>query len=209
MRILVVSATELEIVPFLGEHLGNPHLITGVGSAACLYHLQAHLQKSNYDLLIQAGIAGSFSDELALAETVLVQKEVFADMGIVENGQLKTLFDMGFADKNESPYQDGWLVNSHPLLSNYKLKSVAGASVNSLTDDSTLTDLYKIKFDPAVETMEGAAFHYLCLQQDIPFLQLRSISNMVGERDKRNWRMKEAIKNLNEELKALIQHINQ
>jgi len=209
MQILVVSATELEIAPFLAGQTGIDHLITGVGGHACLYYLQTHLQKKNYELAIQAGIAGSFSDELSLGETVLVEKDVFADLGVFEHGELKTLFDMGLANKNEWPYQEGWLLNDHPLLSDYKLKKVAAASVNSLSDDRSLTALYKNKFNAAVESMEGAAFHYTCLQQKIPFLQLRSISNRVGDRDKNNWKMMEAIKHLNDELKALIQYSRQ
>jgi futalosine hydrolase len=52
--------------------------------------------------------------------------------------------------------------------------------------------------------MEGAALHYVALMEKIPFLQLRSLSNFVGERDKNKWLMKEAIINLNLELQSLI-----
>ncbi len=54
--------------------------------------------------------------------------------------------------------------------------------------------------------MEGAAFHYVCLQEEVKFLQLRSISNAVGERDKKQWKMKEAIISLNIELDKLVKH---
>ena len=54
--------------------------------------------------------------------------------------------------------------------------------------------------------MEGAAFHYVCLQQKINFLQIRGISNMVGERDKTKWKIKKAIENLNNELLKIIKH---
>jgi futalosine hydrolase len=53
--------------------------------------------------------------------------------------------------------------------------------------------------------MEGAAFHYACLQMNTSFLQLRGISNVVGERDKNKWKMKEAIGNLNNELSKILQ----
>ena len=53
--------------------------------------------------------------------------------------------------------------------------------------------------------MEGAALHYVCLMEKIPFLQIRSISNYVGERNKRNWNMKEAIANLNKKLIEFVQ----
>ncbi|MFZ1371603.1 MAG: futalosine hydrolase, partial [Ferruginibacter sp.] len=60
------------------------------------------------------------------------------------------------------------------------------------------------QFKPGIETMEGAALHYVCLQENIPFLQIRSISNYVGERDKIKWKLKEAIENLNTDLIKLI-----
>ena len=63
------------------------------------------------------------------------------------------------------------------------------------------------KFGADIESMEGAAFHYVCLQEKIKFLQLRSISNIAGERDKTKWTMKEAIVNLNIELKKLVKNI--
>ena len=56
--------------------------------------------------------------------------------------------------------------------------------------------------------MEGAAFHYVCLQQKIPFIQLRAISNYVGERNKTKWKMKEAIINLNEKLIFLLTELS-
>lgn len=62
---------------------------------------------------------------------------------------------------------------------------------------------------PVVESMEGAAFHYVCLQQQIPFIQLRSISNEIGERDKSKWEMKKAITQLNEKLIDLLNSIAQ
>jgi futalosine hydrolase len=55
--------------------------------------------------------------------------------------------------------------------------------------------------------MEGAALHYVCLQENIPFVQIRSVSNYVGERDKTKWKIQEAIENLNRELLLMINRI--
>ncbi len=62
---------------------------------------------------------------------------------------------------------------------------------------------------PVVESMEGAALHYVCLMENIPFLQIRTVSNLMGERDKTRWKIKEAIKSLNESLVYLIQKLEQ
>ena len=52
--------------------------------------------------------------------------------------------------------------------------------------------------------MEGAALHYVCNSFNVSYLQIRSISNYVGERDKNKWKMKLAIENLNKELKKIV-----
>ena len=55
--------------------------------------------------------------------------------------------------------------------------------------------------------MEGAALHYVCLHQNIPFIQLRAISNYVGERDKTKWKIDLAISNLHNELIKLLKQL--
>ena len=56
---------------------------------------------------------------------------------------------------------------------------------------------YKEKFDPTTESMEGAALHFVCLSENIPFLQFRVLSNYIGERNKKKWILKESIIQLN------------
>ena len=56
--------------------------------------------------------------------------------------------------------------------------------------------------------MEGAAFFYVCLQEKIPFLQIRSISNYVEKRNKSNWNIPLAIDNLNVVLLDIINSLN-
>jgi futalosine hydrolase len=55
--------------------------------------------------------------------------------------------------------------------------------------------------------MEGAALHYTCLMEKIPFIQLRGISNYITERNKKNWDMKQSILNLNKELIGMIEEL--
>jgi futalosine hydrolase len=49
---------------------------------------------------------------------------------------------------------------------------------------------------PLVESMEGAAFMYACLIHDVPFAQVRAVSNVVERRNRATWKMDEAIRNL-------------
>jgi futalosine hydrolase len=207
MQILVVSATVMEIAPFIAQNLPVDYIITGVGSPACMYHLVKKMDTSVYDIIIQAGIAGSFSPAFAIGTTLLVEKDVFADVGVLEAGNFKNIFDLGFADANEAPYAQGWLVNKNNLLKSLDLPVVDGITVNLINEDKAYRDHFVKKYNPVVESMEGAALHYVCLREKINFLQLRTISNEVGERDKSKWKINEAIDNLNKELLSLLEKI--
>jgi futalosine hydrolase len=207
MQVLLVAATEMEIAPLKEQNIPADLLITGVGSPGSIYKLGKALQQKKYDQVIQAGIAGTFNPGILLGEVVLVQKDVFADLGMIEKKILIPLFDTGLADKEEFPYQNGWLENKNNFIQHSPLRKVTAVTVNSVSDDQEMAEQYVQKFNAEIETMEGAALHYVCLQENIPFLQIRSISNRVGERDKAKWQMKEAIKNLNKELAVLLKEI--
>ena len=84
------------------------------------------------------------------------------------------------------------------------LSIVKAITVNKVSDSELQKQQFIKVFNADIETMEGAALHYVCLQENIPFLQIRSVSNYVGERDKTKWKMKEAVENLNTELTKLI-----
>ena len=206
MNVLVVSATELEIKFFIQENKRADVLITGVGIPATVFNLTKQLLKKNYDLVIQAGIGGTFSADFEKGTVVIIEKDAFGDIGIDEKGNYKTVFEAGFINSDEFPFTGGWLVNHHESIQNLHLRPATAITVNKITDDTVQITKLVEKFNPQVESMEGAALHYVCLQQKINFLQLRSISNAVGERDKQKWKMNEAIANLNSELKKLIEH---
>ena len=79
-----------------------------------------------------------------------------------------------------------------------------GATINCISSTVEEVERMKKKYHPIVESMEGAAMHYACLMEEIPFIQLRAISNYVGERDKSKWKMREAIELLNDRLMKIL-----
>ena len=204
MQILIIAATETEIQPFINADTGIDVLITGVGVPSTMYHLQKRIHQIDYDFIIQAGIAGSFNAAIELGKTVFVKQDCFADLGIEEEENYTPIFKTIFADSNEFPFTDGWLINADKHVSNTNLSIVKAITVNKVSDAELQKQQFIKLFNADIETMEGAALHYVCLQENIPFLQIRSVSNFVGERDKTKWKMKEAIENLNIELQKLI-----
>jgi len=210
MQILLAAATITEIKPTVEWLKSNTSadiqvLITGVGSMTTAFTLTRAFYKNRPDLVIQAGIGGSFSNKYAPGSIVFIGEEVTGDMGATEQGRLRDIFDMGFTNRNENPFTNGMLVN--PYKEKYKkfgLDFVRGATVNNVSSTPAQVSILSDKYNPIVESMEGAALHYVCLMENIPFLQLRAVSNFAGERNKTNWKIKEAILKLNEQLKVII-----
>jgi len=207
MQILLIAATAHEIEPFTTANSQADVLITGIGVPSTIYHLQKRIHQVDYDLVIQAGIAGGFHDDVLLGNVVLVTQDCFADLGMEENGNYTPVFNTPFADKDEFPFTNGRLLNPGSHFQKTELSSVKAITVNKVSDSELQKQQYIINFNADIETMEGAALHYVCLQENIPFLQIRSVSNHIGERDKSKWKIKEAIKNLNTELQILINEL--
>ena len=218
MNCLLVAATAKEILPFI-DHYRNSEksffvdinidiLISGIGLTATSYQLTRHFCLKRPDLVIQAGVAGCFDKKIPLGSVVAVKQEAIADEGVMESKKIKTVFDLKLVPGNQPPYKNGWLINPNTtLLKRSHLKAVKGISVNQISTDKKILRLYKDRFDPAVESMEGAALHYVCQMEDIPFLQVRGLSNYTGERNKKNWELKKAITNLNYELIRLFENL--
>ena len=84
------------------------------------------------------------------------------------------------------------------------LLKVKSSTVNTVSGNTTTIKKIKNRLSPDIETMEGAAVFRVCNDFNIPCMQIRSVSNFVGERNKKNWDIDLAIKNLNLSLKKVI-----
>ena len=217
MICLLVAATIKEISPFLEYYRDTNNqlsgelevdiLISGIGLTASTYSITKQLQIRKPDIVVQAGIAGCFDKNFPLGSVVAIRQDAIGDQAVIERGNLKTLFDLKLVKQNQFPFSKGWLINKSEVLKKIKLKKVKGISVNEITSSTQKIKLYKDVFEPIVETMEGAALHYVCLMEKIPFLQMRGMSNYAGERNKKKWDMNNSINNLNKELIRIMKSI--
>ena len=209
MHLLLCASTEFEVRPTI-EFISDQNiqnidiLITGVGLTAATYKLTRTVLNKRPDFILQAGVAGSLDEKLPLSKIVLVENEHIGDLGVQENGAFRSLFDLKLLDKNSFPWKNGKLSNQVEVLRSTGLTIVDGVTVNEISTDKDQIAYYKNQMNASIESMEGAALHFVALQENIPFLQMRSLSNFVAERDKSKWVMDFAIANLNIELKRII-----
>jgi futalosine hydrolase len=214
MKILVTAATALEIQPvinylhFESFQFGKNEfsiLISGIGGIATTYDLTKTITDTKPDYILQAGIAGSFHSEIAIGSVVGVGEEIIGDMGVEEGNEFRDIFDLGLLNESHAPFEGKILINPYCQKDQeFGLPIVRAVSINEITTRTQRMEFLRKKYNPDIETMEGAAFHYVCLKENIPFLQVRAISNFVGERDKKNWNLKTAIENLNNKLIEIV-----
>ncbi len=212
MKILLCAATQMEIDATVQQLVSTKSaveiLITGVGLMAATYAITKAAAAHRYDFIIQAGIGGTFDETKTLGDVVAVESETVADAGVEENQNFRSLFDLRLLNKDEYPWTNGKLLNATEVLSACGLPVVNGVTVNEISTNGKRTAHYRGAYNATIESMEGAALHYVGLMERIPFLQLRSLSNFVGERDKTKWMMQQAIVNLNSELQRILQLLN-
>jgi len=221
MQILLTSATLFEIEPTVNwlraraeTEAGNvlnfnnvsvEVLFTGVGLTATAYALGHRLGGGNLpSLAIQAGVSGSFDRSIALTEVVRVGSERFGDLGAEDkDGRFLSLGEIGLPPG--APFDKRGVLRPPAGPASLPFREVAGISVNQVTGSAERIARMVRKFpDAQVESMEGAAFFYACLRNDIEPVQLRAVSNYVEPRNRENWRMKEAIAALNGQLQGLL-----
>jgi futalosine hydrolase len=211
---LLCAATPFEIEP-TRQFVERQNLqekvhfvITGIGAMAATYYITRAINSHKPALLLQAGVAGCFDENLALGTTVAVSSECVGDLGVVENKMFTSIFDLGLTQQNDFPWKDARLFNPHiDVLQKAGLQQVNSVTVNEITTNDDRIRYYKSNLGAGIENMEGAALHFVGLKEDIPFLQVRAISNYIGERDKSKWLLQKAIENLNTNLQKVLKKL--
>tara|TARA_B110000263_G_scaffold31909_1_gene24206 strand:- start:437 stop:1015 length:579 start_codon:yes stop_codon:yes gene_type:complete len=189
MNVLIVAATRSEITSDKISDL--PILITGVGMVNTAINLTKELNNNNYDLVINMGVAGCFSDEIKIGEVVEVVEDCFSEIGF-ENGE-------SFSEFSEFDIKMKYKVEGKTSL-----RKVKGLTVNTVHGNENSIHKMVERLHPDIESMEGAAVFKVCEEMKIPCIQLRSISNKVEKRNKENWNLDLAISNLNIEVEKII-----
>ncbi|MDR0560286.1 MAG: futalosine hydrolase [Prevotellaceae bacterium] len=207
MMILVTAATDMELQHVL-QNSGVVCMNTGIGMVSTACKL-GHAPLEKYDMILNIGIAGSFSPALAIGDTVTVYSETFGDFGILSEQGFSTCFDEGLLSPDFFPFSQCVLTskNAGTVSEKLSIPQVKGVTNNTVSGEKNRIKLMSDKFSPDIETMESAAFFYVCLQRNVNFASIRAISNMVEPRNRKNWNIPLAVKNLSEKVNTYIEMI--
>jgi futalosine hydrolase len=216
MKILIVAATRFEIAPLLekmemvrdsgGKLVSCKYktaeidfLITGAGMVATAFYSGKALNDS-YDVAFNIGICGSFNRNLDIGAVVNVHEDCFSELGAENDLEFLTLHELSL--EGATTIINNKYGSLNPIIE--MLPKVNGITVNKVHGNEHSIEKTFAKFHPMVESMEGAAFMFACESEDIPYVQIRSVSNYVEKRNKEAWNIPLAIENLNNKMLEIL-----
>ncbi len=211
-NLLLISATELEsgaIQSALAEakttqHAGKTAIVgnlcgwrctlihTGIGSVNAAHALTCQLEEQLPDLVIQFGIGGAYVPTgLPIRSVVLATEEVYGDVGVVTPEGWKPADEIGIPLVHGDPPH----FNRFPLdsqLVSTAIEICGGTcgpfvTVSQCSGVQAVGDALHARFNALCENMEGAAAAHICTLYDVPFLEVRGISNLVEDRQLDRW----------------------
>jgi len=223
MLILIVAATAFEIAPVVASlddrgaadrrtrrYARGGHEIdvmtTGVGMVATAAWLAAAVARETYDLLLSFGLCGTFDPGLELGRVVHVVTDCLPELGAEDGEGFLTMQELNLLGPDEFPYSEARLVNRVPPDNRRlnELPAVDGITVNTVHGRDSSIAAVAARFKPQVESMEGAAFMYVCLSHGLPFAQIRAISNVVERRNRAAWRLDAAVDALGRTARGIL-----
>ena len=146
------------------------------------------LSEARYDLALNVGVCGSFNRSLPLGGVVHVVSDRIAELGAEDKDRFLPIEELGLP--TEYKFANPSIPDNAALR---RLPSVSGISVNTIHGNAESIAAVVRRFNPDVETMEGAGFMHACQIHGIAFAQVRAVSNRVEQRNRGAWRLDEAI----------------
>lgn len=174
-------------------------LHTGIGAVNAAWALGQTLARQRPRQAIQVGIAGSYDPAIPVGAVVEVQEEIFGDLGADAPAGFQDLEAMGFGlGETGGQLVYNHLQNPQPAFSD--LPQVRGVTLNTVSGTTAGIAEQVRRWQPQVESMEGAAFFLAMLRSGVPFSELRGISNRVEPRNRARWQPVEAAQQVQQAL---------
>lgn len=202
-RILIVCATEAELPDFSHakfQRLDVRTLITGVGMVATTFALTRKLIESEFDLVLNVGIAGAFLGSAEIGDVVQVTTDRLVELGAEDHDTFIPADELRLMAGSELVFTSDQIILG--------MSAVNGITVNRVHGNADSIQKLVAQFQPDTESMEGAAVAYVCSKFQIPWVQLRAISNLVEPRNRAKWNIPLAIENLHEAVKVYLQKLD-
>ncbi|MEU8514151.1 futalosine hydrolase [Kitasatospora sp. NPDC048722] len=183
-------------VDVLAGGVGPAAAAAGASAALSAHHHGAH----RYGLVVSAGIAGGFAPHAPVGATVVADAIVAADLGAETPEGFADVAELGFGTARHTPPP------AAVALAARALGAVTGPvlTVSTVTGSAERAAALTARHPgAAAEAMEGFGVAEAAARFGVPALELRTVSNPVGPRDRAAWRIGDALAALERAFAAL------
>ena len=194
---LVCVATELEGA--LLKEKGISVVVTGIGPVNAAHALTAALAGRTVQRVVVCGIGGAYPGSgLAVLDVTCAETETYADLGAESPDGFLDMEALGFPVVKDH-------YNRLPLSLFPADTRVPYVTTTTCTGTDATAEAIVQRTGGAVESMEGAAIVHVALKHGVKVGEVRAVSNLVGDRDRRAWKVKEAAAQAQQALLEWIQ----
>lgn len=197
--LLTLTGTTAPVQPWtaIPIHPAIDLVFSGVGKTCAAAATARTLDPSRHCLVASIGIAGALPGSgLNLGDVVLASASVFADEGVESDSRFQTMADLGFGplpDRSDMaiPGSREWLDHLAPLGTVGPI-----ATVSTCSGSDRCAAQVRSRTNALAEAMEGAAAGVVAHRLNVPFLEVRAISNTTGARHAQRWDLARAVASL-------------
>jgi len=171
---------------------------TGVGKVNAAAATAIALVELRPRHVLLVGIGGAYPGAgPGLGQVLVAASETHVDSGVGHGAGWEGLDAIGFPLLETDPptYNRLWFDQRFVgrLAHALNVAAVPFATSEAVTADDSHARWLALRHGVVIESMEGGAVAQVALAFGVQMVELRGVSNIVGERDKSRWRVKAAI----------------
>jgi futalosine hydrolase len=187
----------------------------GVGKTNAAHGATLLLENFRPALMLLIGCGGAYRRSgLIPGDLAMASEEIFGDEGVITpQGWRSTRFlKLPLLRKGNQIFYNTFKMDKNVLNKTRKiLKSFNPATgpfvtISEVSGTQERADEMENRFRGICENMEGAAVAQLCTLYDTPFIEIRGISNVVKDRNKKEWNLSAAVRVSQEAAREIIMH---
>jgi futalosine hydrolase len=191
-------------------------VVGGMGKTNAARSLAAALERFSVERVIGFGVGGAYPGSgLRVGDLCLASREFYGDEGVLTPDGWMSCEGIGIPlletplarHFNDFPVDQAWLEAGLGVLRDAGAPCSSGpfVTVSSCSGTAERGDELARRFGGICETMEGAAYAHVAALYELPFLEVRGISNLVEDRDLSRWRLHQAARAAAGALSVLVQ----
>ncbi|MFH0924805.1 MAG: futalosine hydrolase [bacterium] len=210
---------QLSRISVYGGKFANKNLIIanlGLGKVNAASKTTLLLEHLHPDLFILIGCGGAYKGTgLGIGDIAIADEEIYGDEGVLtpEGWQPLELIGIPLLQKEQKKIYNSFSIDKKlvrdvgDLLRDYSPRIGHFVTVSTCTGSDRKADEMVQRFNGICENMEGAAVAHICLLYNVPFLEIRGMSNLVQDRDIRKWDLNRAAQNCQKAVLEVIKRI--